>query len=307
MGTLPLNKHIAWRGVSTPSLLNNYAGVDREVVVDMTKHTLVLCSGTAGTNYRMAREDVTLTPTSGKGVVFKKSGTAVNSATLAEDFSVEVNAADLYEANGGIGVDGTSGKLKADFSLSYTAATGVFKVLGANGTTELATVTLPTHLSVLKSVTLETASAGSPVNSQVSGTFIHFVFTLSSGTDSDIYLNVTDLIDIYTAGDGLALSNGQFSASLGNGLQINSTSKAIEAKIKSGETILVSDSNGLSIDTSALTTATNQTIVSATSGNIISADATDGGAYLALASDSGLELDSNGKLQLVMDFGTVTE
>jgi len=304
MAVLPLTQHVQWRG-GTTTAINGFAGAAREVVVDTTKQTLVILSGTAGTNYPVAKEGRTIT--AGNGIDLTVGGSAASSATLASDFTVAVDPSDLYEANGGIGVDATSGKLKAAFSLSYAAATGTFTVLGADGTTSLATVNLPSHLSVLKAVTLETASTASPVNSQTSGTFIHFVFTLSTGSDTDVFLNVTDLIDIYTAGDGLSLSNGEFSASLGNGLEINSTSKAIQAKIKTGETVLVCDSNGLSIDTSALTSATAQTIVSADTGNVISASGTDGGAFLKLSSNGFLTTNSNGELEAVLDFGVITE
>lgn len=305
---LPLTAHIKQRR-GTTAAINGYAGVEGELLIDTTKKTVVLPSGTAGTNYPLAREDRIITATSGKGLVIKKGGTEASSADLSADFAVEVKPADLFEANGGLGVDATSGKLKSVFSLSYAAATGVFKVLGADGTTELGSVTLPSHLSVLKAVTLEVASVANPVNGNTSGTYIHFVFTLSTGADSDIFLNVTDLIDIYTVGDGLqvnALDSKKFEAKLGNGLEINSTSKAIQVKVKSGESILVSDSDGLHIDTSALTTATEQVVVSTDTDNVISAG-TDGGALLKLAaSGNALVADGDGALIVPLDMGVIT-
>jgi hypothetical protein len=68
------------------------------------------------------------------------------------------------------------------------------------------------------------------VNTHEAGkTFIHFVFNTDAGK-SDIWLDVTSLIDVYTGGDGIDITNNVVSLDLttGNGLSINSTSKKLE-------------------------------------------------------------------------------
>ena len=149
MATLPMNLHIKQRRGTTEAI-GRYAGEVGELLVDTTKQTVVLPSGTAGVNTPLAKESLTVSK--GLGIDLKVNGVSANSATLAEDFQIVAVPSDMIEANGGIGVDPTSGKLKAAFNIAYAAATGVFTIYGADNSTVLGTVTLPTHLSVLKSV-----------------------------------------------------------------------------------------------------------------------------------------------------------
>lgn len=47
------------------------------------------------------------------------------------------------------------------------------------------------------------------------GTYLHFIFVLSDGTLADLYVNVTDLVDVYTAGQGISISGKVISVKLG--------------------------------------------------------------------------------------------
>lgn len=299
---LPMNVHFLHRR-GTTAKINTYAGAAGEILIDLTKNTLVLPSGTAGTNYVLAREDRTIT--AGNGISLTVNGSVAASATLAENFAIGVTPSALIAPNDILTTDATTGKIKSDFSLAYDNTTGVFSVLAGDGTTVKATVTVPSHLSMLASATLEVASAGTPVNGAITGTFLHFVFNLSNGTTSSVYANVTDLIDIYTAGNGLTLTNGQFAAKVGVGLEVDPTN-GIQVKVLSTENILKADGNGaLYIDTTALTAATNQTIVSADTGNIVSAGS-DGGSFLKLAaSGNGLAVNDSGELIMPLDMGVL--
>ena len=68
---------------------------------------------------------------------------------------------------------------------------------------------------LVKSATMGTVStANSPVSGYVVGDkYLDFVINTKDGsaTDEHIYINVKDLIDTYTAGTGLTLSDGEFS------------------------------------------------------------------------------------------------
>ena len=299
---LPLNLHIRQRR-GTTAQINAYDGVVGEILVDTTKNTAVLPSGTAGVNYPLARESRTIT--AGSGIDLAVGGVAAASATLAADYSIAVDPSDFVAANDILTVD-SNGKIASDFSLSYNNVTGVFSVLAGDGTTVKATVTVPSHLSLLQSAALETATAASPVNGNVTGTYLHFVFNKSDGTTSDVYANLTDLIDIYTAGNGLTLTNGAFAAKVGAGLEVDPTN-GIQLKILSTESILKTDSNGnVYIDTTALTNATNQVIVSADSGNVIGSG-TDNGALLKLApSANALTVNGSGELIVPLDMGVLS-
>lgn len=300
---LPLDKHFRMRR-GTTTAINAYAGVSGEILVDLTKNTAVLMSGTAGTNYPLAKESRLLV--AGSGVSFSVAGSAVNQADLSSDITIGIDASALVAANDLLTVDSTTGKIKGDFSLAYNPVTGQFSVLGSDDTTVLASVTVPSHLSALTAATLEEATTAVPVNGNTSGKFLHFVFTLSDSTTSDMYINVTDLVDVYTAGDGLTLTNGEFAVDPGNGLEIDSNGK-VAVKVKSGESILVNDSNGLHIDATALATATGQTIVSADTDNVITASSNDGGAFLKVAAGNNLlVVNDDGELVVPNDMGTLS-
>ena len=298
---LPLSLHIKHRRGTTEAI-GRYAGEVGELLVDLTKNTVVLPSGTAGVNYPLAREDRTIT--AGNGITLTVGNASAASATLAQNFTVGVNASAFVAANDILTTD-ANGKIASDFSLAYNATTGVFSVLAGDGTTVKATVTVPSHLSMLASAALETASVSTPVNGNVTGTYLHFTFNLSNGQTSHVYANVTDLIDIYTAGNGLTLTNGQFAAKTGAGLEVDPTD-GIRLKILSTEDILKTDANGNTyIDKTALKTATDQVIVSADTGNVLTAG-TDLGALLKIASgNNALTTNASGELIVPLDMGVL--
>ena len=302
MATLSLDKHVKWRR-GTTTAVNAYAGEAGEFVLDTTKQTVVLLSGTAGTNYPLAKESKTIT--AGDGVAIVVNGSSVNSTTLADDFTVKANLADLLSTSSGLKLD-NNGKLALDFTLNYTAATGVVTAIAADGTTVLGSTTIPSHTSALASATLETASVGSPVNNQTSGTFIHMVFNLTNGSTSDFYINVTSLIDIYTAGNGLQMNasdDHQFEVKPANGIEV--TASGVAVKVKDNEEILIVDSNGLYIDSSALAEATAVTVVSDNASNIITGtNAT--GAMLKIDTNV-MEMNSNNELTVITDMGVLDE
>lgn len=93
------------------------------------------------------------------------------------------------------------------------------------------------------------------------------ILTISFNTSSgkqDVPLDLTGLVDTYTAGDGLTVANNQFSANLGNGLQFDSSNpKKITLKpapngglnvttqglaIKSGYGLDIDDNNEIFVD-----------------------------------------------------------
>lgn len=299
---IPMTQHIRQRR-GTTTAINSYAGVIGELVVDTTKNAVVVVTGTAGVNQTMAKESLTIT--SGSGITLKKNGSVASSVNLSDNFSIESDTSALVAANDLLTTD-ANGKLKGAFSLSYDPTTGKFAVLGSDSTTELAYVTVPSHLSALSVAEMVTASTAAPVDGNTSGTFLHFRFTLSNSSTSDMYINVTDLIDIYTAGDGLTVSNNAFSVVPTNGIVVSA--QGVGVKLLSTETILKFDSNGnLYVDTDAVKTATDQIIVSADSANVIQTGS-DGGALLKVAaSANALVVNDAGELIVPLDAGVIAE
>ncbi|MDO5841695.1 MAG: hypothetical protein Q4Q24_00305 [Methanobrevibacter ruminantium] len=103
-----------------------------------------------------------------------------------------------------------------------TAETGYLTtyVVKQNGSQVGSKINIPKDYLV-KSATVETCDT---VNTPVTGykigdKYLDFVVNTmdSSGTDEHLYILVTDLVDDYTAGSGLTLSNNQFSIVSGGG------------------------------------------------------------------------------------------
>ena len=121
-----------------------------------------------------------------------------------------------------------------------TATTGYAAsyTISVNGTALDTKINIPKDFLV-KGATLETvATADTPYTGAVVGDkYIDFeVNTKSDGdgsteTSTHIYLPVNDLVDVYTAGNGLALSNGQFSVNVdtanANGLSVGANGLAL--------------------------------------------------------------------------------
>lgn len=324
-----------------------YTGKIGELTVDTDKKVVVVHDGVTAGGVPMAREDRKIT---GDTHLKVNAGTE---GTLAGDLALTVDmnslATDLVsgDANNGLSV-GTdsklyakapdanliiragdkilhdvSGKVAADLSMTYHQYSGELKIIGHDGVTEVATVTIPSSTSVLKGVELvhgkpdaageamegdyhlslmfrdqagnwaqavgvpvkttkgtagtatfstemltggtsvaavravfdgndktveggtsparvtfddnSTASvsfntAGTTISGTVSftpqvglkaGTYLHFIWALSDNSVVDTYVDVTELIDVYTAGQGITIVGNTISAKLGTGIKFD--------------------------------------------------------------------------------------
>jgi hypothetical protein len=125
-----------------------------------------------------------------------------------------------------------------EVSKDTTATTGYAAsyTISVNGTALDTKINIPKDFLV-KSATLETVSTADVPYSgaQVGDKYIDFVINAkdASETAEHIYLPVNDLVDVYTAGNGLALSNGQFSVVVdstnANGLSVGANGLAMAA------------------------------------------------------------------------------
>ena len=105
---------------------------------------------------------------------------------------------------------------------------------------------------LVKSGSIQTVStADSPYTGAVVGDkYLELTINVQEGTasDSKVYIPVKDLVDVYTAGNGLTMSNNKFALSLtsNGGLELTGTDGQQTVGVKVGNG-LQSDSNGLSI------------------------------------------------------------
>lgn len=166
------------------------------------------------------------------------------------------------------------------------------------------------------------------------GTYLHFVWLLSDGSVRDTYVDVTDLIDIYTAGQGISISGKEIAVKLGSGLQFDGTGN-IEFNAQ-GVSESIVDNIVSSTEGNALKEGSDGkltvNVVSADAGNLVT-KGTDNGALLTKANitdsvkeivtesltspDTSLACDmisetegnqltcDNGKLLIVSDYGTM--
>lgn len=107
----------------------------------------------------------------------------------------------------------TTDGLLANLNLTWSNTAGL-KLLGKGGA-EIATVPAADFVKdgMLENVELKTASAGQPVGDAQSGTFLVFTFNTDAGSKV-INLDVTSLIDVYTAGNGIEVTGKVIAAKL---------------------------------------------------------------------------------------------
>lgn len=143
--------------------------------------------------------------------------------------SVKVNGTALTPTEGAVDVLIAVEK-KATANTGYASS----YTIKANGVALSPDIDIPKDFLV-KSATLETVTtADTPYQgAQVGDKYIDFVVNAKDGSETaeHIYLPVNDLVDVYTAGNGLALSNGQFSVVVdstnANGLSVGANGVAL--------------------------------------------------------------------------------
>lgn len=177
-----------------------------------------------------------------------KSGAAadVSVTDTAGNFDatdVEGVLAELAAATAG-GVDSKTIYF-TDASSGQTDFAKVYKIYqGANGSTLSPDASeLVGTINVPKDMVVEAASLEHVTTADVpySGAAVgdpYIDLTIANATSSHIYIPVKDLVDVYTAGNGLALNNGQFSVTINtaaaNGLSV--TGSGIELALATGST-----------------------------------------------------------------------
>lgn len=173
--------------------------------------------------------------------------------------SLNLNAADKVLTQ-------TADGLRANINLTWDKANGL-KLTGKNSKV-IATVPATDFIKdgMLENVTLEENPKG-----QTAGTYLHFVFN-TEAEKTDIYVNVTELIDIYTGSNGVQVSGKNISAvkdgssesflSIGaSGIKVSGVQAAINTAKGKVQTAIdkVESSVGLTADGSHVKTTGNYT------------------------------------------------
>lgn len=121
-----------------------------------------------------------------------------------KEISLKINANDKVLTQAAEG-------LLANINLTWSTADGL-KLIGKNST-EIASIPASDFIKdgMLQSVELKVASEDKPIGEATTGTFLVFTFNVDAGSKV-INVNVTDLIDVYTASTGIKLEGKNFIA-----------------------------------------------------------------------------------------------
>lgn len=185
----------------TDALLKFNAGAEADHAADIS--ITLDRAGVANAVVEEMEKDATIPAALAPLLVSAKEGNAIQVADGdSEDGLLYVEPQDveaLVKSDDAI-LSVVNDKIQSTLAFSYTALDGKFLVTGKDGATIYEGV-IPTSLTLLKTAEVVTDPEGQP-----EGTYLHFVFTLQSGAESEVYVNVTSFIDIYTAGDGLQMN-----------------------------------------------------------------------------------------------------
>ena len=153
--------------------------------------------------------------------------------------SLKLNAADKVLTQ-------TTDGLLANINLTWSNTAGL-KLIGKGGA-EIATIPATDFIKdgMLENVELKVATAEDPIEEKTSGTFLVFTFNTDAGSKV-INLDVTSLIDVYTAGDGISVTGKVIAAKLdasteafltvgADGIKLSGVQDAIDAAVEAEET-----------------------------------------------------------------------
>ena len=429
-----------------------YTGKVGELTVDTDKKVVVVHDGSTAGGIPMAREDRKVTGDTHLKVNGSTEGTLAGDVTLTLDMTSVATDLVSTDANNGLSVGSDSklyakapdanliiragdkilhdadGKVAADLSMTYDQPSGKLKLIGHDGSTEVANVTIPSSTSVLKGVELthgkpdaggetvegdyhltlifrdqngvwsdavgvqvtttkgsagtaeystelaeggtsvaavravfngddktveggsspatvtfdDTSSAsvpfavsGTTVSGTVSftpgvglksGVYLHFIWALSDGSVADTYVDVTDLVDVYTAGQGITIDGHTISAKLGTGIKFdesgnivvdftNTISSDTDNAIKAGAdgklSVKVVSADGGNLiktgtDKGALLTEADITdsVKNIVNGMVDNPDGSLGCSMISETAGNQIQCD-NGKLMVYSDYGTM--
>ena len=191
--------------------------VKRGAITSKNK-TVVIGDGTdGGIDLKANVDGTTIVVNEGTGVMSVASAALVQYvgqdaiAVSEEDegektISLKLNAADKVLTQ-------TADGLLANINLTWSNTDGL-KLIGKDSAV-IATIAATDFIKdgMLQNVELKTASTDQPVGEAQSGTFLVFTFNTDAGKEV-INLDVTSLIDVYTAGNGISVSGKVIAAKL---------------------------------------------------------------------------------------------
>lgn len=201
--------------VTEVSETNGKISVKRGTVTSSDK-TITIAEGDDGGIDLKANVDGTTITVSGEGVMSVAQSALTKykgseAITITGDDGETKTVALKLNSNDKILTQSSDGLL-ANINLTWSTSDGL-KLVGKDGS-EIATIPATDFIKdgMLETVELSVLDGGTEANPQglTDGTYLHFTFNTDGGS-KEIYVNVTSLIDVYAAGNGLELSGKTFS------------------------------------------------------------------------------------------------
>ena len=234
------------------------------------------------------------------------------------DYHVSLAATYANEPDGGLGItfaDATKGQAKQQ-AITYTLLdaahadvwptgfkayfNGSIKEVGATGSDAPTAITFDdgSTLNIVwtgqTGTTLSGTATFTPNVGIVAGYYLHLTFRLSTGLVSDVYIDLTELVDIYTAGCGIKVADNVISVVTLNTGGVQCTGGAVSLKV-SPTGGLQTDDTGVSIkvdtDGGLQTTADGAGIKVNPDGGL---ETNDAGAGIKVDPTGGLETSGDG-------------
>lgn len=175
-----------------------------------------------------------------KGVHLLKGMPSATGDAITGDYHFSIQAGN-GEANGwvdaeGVTVQGTKGMgssatIKGDYK-NATVVRAAFNSMVAQGNMAGGAATLTfddgSTIVVDNATTVSAQATFTPAVGLVPGVYLDFVFLLAAGGISDVYVDVTSLMDVYIAGQGISISGSRVvSVRLGPGLKFDESGNVI--------------------------------------------------------------------------------
>lgn len=252
------------------------------------------------------------------GAEFVNGKPDASGEAVAGDYHVSLAATYANEPDGGLGItftDATKGQAKQQ-AITYTLLdaahadvwptgfkayfNGSIKEVGATGSDAPTAITFDdgSTLNIVWTGQTGTALAGTatftPAVGIIAGYYLHLTFRLFTGLVSDVYIDLTELVDIYTGGCGIKVADNVISVVTLNTGGVQCTGGAVSLKV-SPTGGLQTDDTGVSIkvdtDGGLQTTADGAGIKVNPDGGL---ETNDAGAGIKVDPTGGLETSSDG-------------
>lgn len=266
---MALNTPVSFRQIgNTTTELINKTGVERQLVIDTTKNTVVVMDGTTAGGHPLAKEALKIKSASPN---LKINGGA--EATLAGDITITMLPG--YVPTGFAFVENPAGQPAGKYlEIKYTDTEGAAKSYFVNAAILVDTYTAGTGVTISGDNVISvdpTDVSAAAFAAEKGGLAVSADGKLSVDATNGVIVDATTGKVVANPGDGLKIDAGKITVSLGDGLKI------VDGKLTLDLAAMVDATSLLKVNADGK--LSNKAVVSTDADNILKAG-TDGGVFL---------------------------